>query len=349
LRRRRLNPARPRWEAWFLPGLAQGRAGLFWRMHHAMADGVAGVAAFGALLDLAADAPAPAAPPWSPAPAPSAAELLADNARRRAQGLTRTLAGLAEPASILQSARRTLPVWREVFTEQRAPRTSLNRPIGQDRKLALIRSHLDLAKNIAHAHQAKVNDVLLAAIAGGLRDLLQSRGEHIGDLVLRTMVPISLHREQPGQARGNQDSTMVVPLPVGEPDPLRRLHLITAQTTERKKKARPPVTSGIFQFTAAQRALCRHLPRQRYMNISLSNVPGPPIPLYLAGAPLLEVFPLVPIVGNTTLAVVVLSYAGQLNLTAVADRDGCPDVEVFASGVRNALDELAQSVLAPSS
>ena len=85
------------------------------------------------------------------------------------------------------------------------------------------------------------------------------------------------------------------------------------------------------------------------MNISLSNVPGPPVPLYLAGAPLLEVFPLVPIVGNTTLAVVVLSYAGQLNLTAVADRDGCPDVEVFASGVRNALDELAQSVLAPSS
>jgi diacylglycerol O-acyltransferase / wax synthase len=349
LRRRRLNPARPRWEAWFLPGLAGGRVGLFLRMHHAMADGVAGVAAFGALLDLAADTPAPPAPPWSPAPVPSAAELLADNARRRAQGLTRTLAGLAKPASMLQSARRTLPVWREVFTEQRAPRTSLNRPIGPDRKLALIRSHLDLAKEVAHAHQAKVNDVLLAAIAGGLRDLLLSRGEHVGDLVLRTIVPISLHREQPGQAQGNQDSTMVVPLPVGEPDPLRRLHLITAQTAERKKKARPPVTSGIFQFAAAQRALCRHLPRQRYMNVSLSNVPGPPIPLYLAGAPLLEVFPLVPIVGNVTLAVVVLSYAGQLNLTAVADQDSCPDVEVFASGVRNALDELAQSVLAPSS
>jgi WS/DGAT/MGAT family acyltransferase len=238
LRRRRLNPARPRWEAWFLPGLAQGRVGLFLRMHHAMADGVAGVAAFGALLDLAADAPAPAAPPWSPAPVPSAAELFADNARRRVQGLTRTLAGLAEPASMLQSARRTLPVWREVFAEQRAPRTSLNRPIGPDRKLALIRSHLDLAKEVAHAHQAKVNDVLLAAIAGGLRDLLQSRGEHVGDLVLRMMVPISLHREQPGQARGNQDSTMVVPLPIGEPDPLRRLHLITAQTAGARRPAR---------------------------------------------------------------------------------------------------------------
>jgi diacylglycerol O-acyltransferase / wax synthase len=98
---------------------------------------------------------------------------------------------------MLQSARRTLPVWREVFTEQRAPRTSLNRPIGPDRRLALIRSHLDLAKKIAHAHQAKVNDVLLAAIAGGLRDLLLGRGEHIGDLVLRTMVPVSCTASSP--------------------------------------------------------------------------------------------------------------------------------------------------------
>ena len=303
----------------------------------------------GALLDLAADTPVPAAPPWAPAPVPSAAELLADNARRRVQGLTRALSSLAEPVSMLQGARRTLPMWREVFAEQRAPRTSLNRPIGPDRRLDLIRSRLDLAKKIAHAHQAKVNDVLLAVIAGGLRDLLLGRGEHVGDLVLRTMVPVSLHREQPGQARGNQDSTMVVPLPIGEPDPVRRLQLITAETTERKKKARPQVTSGIFQFAVAQRALCRHLPRQRYMNVSVSNVPGPPVPLYMAGAPMLEVFPLVPIVGNVTLAVVVLSYAGQLNLTAVADRDGCPDVEVFAGGVRRALDQLAQSVLAPSS
>jgi diacylglycerol O-acyltransferase / wax synthase len=84
---------------------------------------------------------------------------------------------------------------------------------------------------------------------------------------------------------------MVVPLPVGEPDPLRRLQLITAQTAERKKKARPPVTSGIFQFAAAQRALCRRLPRQRYMNVSLSNVPGPPVPPYLAGRRCSRCFP----------------------------------------------------------
>ncbi len=112
---------------------------------------------------------------------------------------------------------------------------------------------LDLAKNIAHPSGATVNDVVLAAIAGGLRELLLSRGEPIGELVLRAMVPVSLHGKQAGHASGNQDGWMVVPLPIGEPSHVRR-----------------PLGIGV------------------------------------------------------------LSYAGQLNLTAVADRDGCPDVDVFA-------------------
>jgi hypothetical protein len=85
------------------------------------------------------------------------------------------------------------------------------------------------------------------------------------------------------------------------------------------------------------------------VNLFVSNVPGPPVPLYLAGARLLELFPVVPISGNVTLAVAVFSYAGQLTFTAVADGDACPDVEVFAQGLRAALDDLAQSVLAPAS
>jgi hypothetical protein len=104
-----------------------------------------------------------------------------------------------------------------------------------------------------------------------------------------------------------------------------------------------------MSFAVVQRASYRLLARQRYVNLWVTNVPGPPVPLYLAGAPLLELFPVVPILGNLTLGVGVFSYAGQLNLTAVADRDTCPDVEVFAQGVRSTLDELARSVLAPAS
>jgi diacylglycerol O-acyltransferase / wax synthase len=98
LYRRRLDPSRPLWEAWFLPGLPARQVGLFLRVHHALADGVAGVAALGALLDLADDPPTPDAPSWTPAPAPTAGALLRDNLRRRLRGLGRGLSGLAHPA-----------------------------------------------------------------------------------------------------------------------------------------------------------------------------------------------------------------------------------------------------------
>ena len=349
LARRRLDPARPLWEAWFLPGLPERRVGLFLKLHHAMADGIAGVAAFGALLDLTADAPTPVAPPWTPGSIPTPGELLHDNLRRRAQEFGRAWSSLAHPSRTLRRARAAWPTWREFFAEQRAPQTSLNRPIGADRKLATVGSRLELAKQIAHEHHAKVNDAVLAAVAGGLRELLARRGEPVEQPTLRAMVPISLHREQPGQASGNQDGSMAVPLPLGEPDHVRRLQLIAAQTAARKHKAHPQAGSGLFRFALAQRAFLRLFARQRLVNISVTNVPGPPVPLYLAGAPLLELFPVVPILGNLTLGVGVFSYAGQLNLTAVADRDTCPDVEVFSQGVRSTLDELARSLLVPAS
>lgn len=312
-----------------------------------MADGVAGVAAFSVLFDPAAGAPAPAAPSWRPARVPSARELLADNARRRAQGLGRALSGLIDAGGALWRARRTWPAWREA-AGRRAPGISLNRGrIGLDRRLALVRGDLARAKTIAHAHGGTVNDVVLAAVAGGLRDLLLARGEPVADLVLRASVPVSLHREQSGLPQGNQVGWMAVSLPVGEPSPALRLELIAAETAARKKNARPQVTSGIFRFTFAQRAFNHLLPHQRYLNIFVTSVPGPPVPLYLAGAPLLEVFPVLAIAGNMALGVAVVSYAGQLNLTAVADRDRCPDVEVFAEGVRRVLDDLAQELTPP--
>jgi diacylglycerol O-acyltransferase len=349
LARRRLDPARPLWELWLLPGLPERRVGAYLRLHHAVADGAAALAVFGALLDLTADTPAPAAPPFQPAPAPPAAALLRDNLRRRRRELGRGRSGLAHPGRTLRQARAAWPAWREVLAERPAPRTSLNHPVGEGRRLAVVAGRLDLARQIAHAHQAKVNDVVLAAVAGGLRRLLVSRGEDVGGLVQRAMVTISLHDEQPGQAHGNMPGWMMVPLPVGEPDPVRRLELIAAETAARKHRARPQAGSGIFRFAAGQRAWYRHFPRQRSVNLVVSNVAGPPVPLYLAGAKLLELFPVMPVMGNLTLVVAALSYAGQLNITATADRDGCPDVEVFAQGARAALDELARSALAPVS
>ena len=141
LARRRLDPSRPLWELWLLPGLPQGRVGLFVKLHHAIADGVAGVAAFGALLDLAADAATPAAPPWTPAPVPTAGDLLHDNLRRRVHGLG-SGAGRASPtrAGTLRQARARLAgvagVLRRAARSAHQPQPPDRRgpPAGRDRQ-----------------------------------------------------------------------------------------------------------------------------------------------------------------------------------------------------------------------
>jgi diacylglycerol O-acyltransferase len=141
LARRRLDPARPLWELWLLPGLPDRQVGAYLRLHHAIADGAAALAAFRALLDQYADAPAQAATLWTPAPIPAARQLLADNLRRRRRELGRGWSGLTRPGRTLRQARAAWPAWREVLTEHPAPRTSLNHPVGTGRRLALIRVH----------------------------------------------------------------------------------------------------------------------------------------------------------------------------------------------------------------
>jgi WS/DGAT/MGAT family acyltransferase len=198
LRRRRLDRSRPLWEMWFLPGLPEGRIGMYVRMHHVIADGIAGVATLGTFLDAVPDAPMTPGRPWAPAPWPPARELFEDNLRRHLDGLGRALSKLVRPLKTLRSVAGAWPAMREFFADEPGPATSLDRLIGPGRNLALVRSTLNQVKGIAHAHDAKVNDVLLAATAGGLRALLRSRGEPVEDVALRIYVPVSLRQVQLG-------------------------------------------------------------------------------------------------------------------------------------------------------
>jgi WS/DGAT/MGAT family acyltransferase len=342
LRRRPLHQGRPLWEMWFLTGLSDDRVGLFIKVHHAIADGVAGVATLAAFFDPVPDPLEISAPPWTPVPVPSTRELFQDNLRRRLGELDRMLTALAKPRATARRILSSWPAMQELFADGRAPRTSVNRRIGSDRRLAVVRGSLDAAKRVAHAHRATVNDVLLTAVAAGYADLFSMRGEPTDGVMLRAFVPVSLHEEQPGGARGNVDAGMLVPLPIGERDDVRRLELITDETSERKKKSRPPAGS-MFRTVLLQRAFLRLMPRQRFMNAYVTNVPGPPIPLYFAGASLLEIFPIVPITANISIGVGALSYAGQFNVTVVADRELCPDLEVFAAGLQRSLERLERS------
>ena len=192
LRRRRLDKSRPLWEMWFLTGLPDRRIGMFMRLHHVVADGIAGVAELGVLLDAAPSVATPPAQHWAAQPKPSTRDLLYDNLERRIGKMRSALKGVTRPTAALRRARAAMPALRELLTEEPGPLTSLNRVIGEDRTLAVMRSSLEVVSEVAHAHDAKVNDVLLAVIAGGLRELLRNRGEQIEGLILPIYVPISL-------------------------------------------------------------------------------------------------------------------------------------------------------------
>jgi diacylglycerol O-acyltransferase / wax synthase len=330
-----LDRSRPLWEMWVLTGLADGNVALLIRLHHVVADGIAALALIGALLDVAPDAPTPVPQRWLPRPMPNNWELLVDNLHQRAAAVAGALSRLRHPAPI---GRRLVSVGgqvRELLREGFAPRVSFNRPVGRRRRLLLVRADLARAKAVAHAHEAKVNDVVLAAVAGGARRLLEVRGELKPGLVLRVSVPISIRSPRDETVGGNRVGIMLVPLPVWEADPIRRLDQISRATAERKRQ--PPYQPGA-RF--AQAWIVQAMFLQRLVNLFTSNLPGPVAPLYFAGARLLEVFQVGVVQGNVTLSVGVLSYAGELNFAVVADADAVPDVDAFADGLSNALDRL---------
>jgi len=345
LRRRRLDRSRPLWQMWLLPGLPEGRVGMYVKIHHVIGDATAGLAALAALLDAAPDTPARPAPPWTPTPPSAARDLLADNLRRHATGLGRAAAALARPVTTTRHARAAWTAVREVTTGPPAARTSLDRPVGPGRTLAPIRGSLDQVQQAAHCHHATVNDVLLAVTAGGLRALLRSRGEPVQGLVAPIYVPIALRpARRRDQARGNLTALMTVSLAVGVSDPVRRLEQIAAETARRKAETRPSVGT-VFHGPVPRRAFVAVMSHQ-HVNLASADVPGPPQPLYLAGARLLEVFPVLPLMGKVTLGVSALSYAGQFNVMAVADQDTCPDLDIFAAAAQDELQALAAATQA---
>jgi len=345
LRRRRLDRSRPLWQMWFLPGLSGNRVGMFVKMHHVIADGIAGVATVGVFLDATPDAATAPARPWIPAPVPTARELLADNLRRRAGELGGAVSALTRPAATARQVHAAWRAMRELPAAEPAPATSLNRVVGPGRNLVLIRGSLDQVKQIAHRHGAKVNDVLLAITASGVRELLRSRGEPVDGLTMRIDVPVTLRpAQQRDQARGNLIGQFVVSLPIGVPDPGQRLAQIAAQTAIRKAESHPSVGT-MLRSRIARRALLKLLDRQP-INVTSADVPGPPEPVYLAGARLLEAFPVLPLVANVSLAVGAISYAGQFNIAATADKDTYPDLGVLAASATDELWALAASTTA---
>ncbi|MEI7890168.1 MAG: wax ester/triacylglycerol synthase family O-acyltransferase [Actinomycetes bacterium] len=350
-----LDRAKPLWEIYLVEGLSGNRHALLAKTHHALVDGISGVDLTAVLFDVTPEGePAQQTPAWSPSPVPSQAELLANALLERATvpaefGRATNAALRAPRRAISRMAERVSALGSLASPgTQPAPETPINVPIGTHRRFTWVESDLEQVKFVKNSLGGTVNDVVLCTVAGGLGSYLRSKGVTTRDLELRAMVPVSVRPDEDRGSLGNQVAVMWAPLPVGETDPVRRLRKISESMAGVKESGQAvgaktlTELSGFAPQTIMAQA-ARLLPRQRFFNVVVTNVPGPQFPLYLLGSKLLHAYPMVPLAERQGLGIAVMSYNGRLDFGLNADWDALPDVELLAEDIRNSLADLVKS------
>jgi diacylglycerol O-acyltransferase / wax synthase len=345
----RLDPSMPLWALDLVGPLADGRAAILARIHHAMADGISSLRLLGALLwDEAEDGGAPSS--WRPDPPPSGLALAAEAVRDRAAAVgpaaIRLARAAATPSRWTEGARALIALPGAVRRELRpgAEDPELDQAIGLDRELAFASIPLAELKAIGHSRpgHVTVNDVLLAAVAGALRRRLE-RGSEEG--ALRAQVPVSLHhRYERADELGNRDSFLNVDLPLDEPDPLRRLERINAETAERKSRSDPEELYDLFHALSRVRPLYRAASRlssgPREFALAVSNVPGPPDPVSVAGRRVEGLASFAEPAPHHALRVSAISNAGALTVGFCSDPGALSGLDGLADAFSAAVEEL---------
>ncbi|MGF0256950.1 WS/DGAT/MGAT family O-acyltransferase [Rhodococcus erythropolis] len=345
-----LDRSRPLWEMWVIEGLADGQIAVMSKIHHSAADGVTGANILAQLCSLEPDSPALVDPTAQGAGDAGTLDIAIG-------GLMAVIARPARIARLVPGGIAMLPKW---VTRARkgeampapftAPRTSFNGAITGHRNVAF--SQLDLAKvkAVKDRHGVKVNDVVLALCAGALRTYLEDRDE-LPEHSLVAMVPVSVHgkSDRPGT---NQISGMFTQLGTQIGDPVERLHAISDYNATSKNHnealganmlqdwsqfASPAVFGAAMRVYSSLKLAERH---PVVSNLVVSNVPGPPVPLYFLGAQIKGMFPLGPIFHGAGLNVTVMSLDGKLDVGIVSCSDLAPELDQLAQGFGAALDEL---------
>jgi diacylglycerol O-acyltransferase / wax synthase len=346
-----LDMERPLWQLYLIEGLS-GRHAYISKTHHALVDGVAAVDVGTILLDPSPKGTKLKLPeePWDPdEPSPSmlVAQAASDRIRRplRAAGRAARNA-VSMPA---QTAGRVLRT-AEAFTGLASggpsvPKSPLNVRIGRDRRVAWTRTGLDRLKRARDAAEgATVNDVILSVAAGALRRFLERRGDQIPDYLV-ALVPVSIRRPDEKGELGNRMSTIMVKLPLNEPDPRKRLERLRDETKVLKESDNARAASLIIDATGwapptINRLLSSAMARPLLFNLVVSNVPGPQQPLYLLGRRIREIYPFVPLSPqNHAVSIGLLSYDGRVFFGLAGDHDVVPDLDRLAEAIDEALRE----------
>ncbi len=345
----RLDRTRPLWEVALIEGLQEGRWALAHKTHRCLVDGVGSVDIAYPLLDAEPGAAelAVAAPgerglrgprvPGALQPIVQAAQTGAHAARAGAHAALRPRDALARSRSLAE-----LIVRDELIG---APGSSINVPIGSTRRYATVTVPLQTLKVIRRELGGSVNDVVLAACTAGLRELLLARGEQLPRPGLRAMVPMNVRAASERLALGNRISSLFVELPVATAQARERHRQIVAATDRLKSSGAAGAASTVVDLVALappvlHATLVRSLYATRLFNLTITNVPGPQIPLYCLGAQLREIYPVVPLAADHALGIAIFSYDGLVTFGVIADSESTPDIGVVAAGIGRGIGEL---------
>ena len=353
-----LDRNKPLWEIWMVEGLSESRWALLSKVHHCMVDGVSATDLMSVVFE--GEAAPPTADAWKPTPEPSDVELVLRTLTRRtldpSEQLRSVRAALRAPRASLVQTRDLL---RGVSSAARLLRplgsSSLTGKVGPHRTWSCAQVRLSDVKTVRAALGGTVNDVVLTIVSGGLRDLLEARGERIDDRTIRALVPVSVRRPGEQGVYNNRVSAMFAELPVGIADPAARLDAVRAQMDglkQSKQAVAGDVLTSLSGFAppmllALGARLAARSPSLG-LQTGVTNVPGPQQPLYTLGRRLLESFPFVPVIGHVRISIAIFSYDGGLYFGVTGDYESSSDIDVLTTGVERSMTGLL-ALLAPAS
>ena len=351
-----LDRNHPLWQLIVLHGREDGNTAVIWKIHHAMVDGVSGVDLALVVHDLSPNAPPPAPPsaPWQPQPLPDPLTLLQDAVRDQlteaARRWTDETFRLLRPSDVGERTRQISTAVSSSMPAllQSVPPTSFNGPLSERRHFTWAEFPFAEVRFVKSVLGGTVNDVVLAIIAGGLGRYLRARGSRTEGVELRAMCPVSMRRAEERGALGNLVSMMFAPLYVGIEDPVERL---AAERTAMERLKDQDQAGGLYAMTQfadaippAWQALAGQFPvPNTVLNTVSTNVPGPQVPLYLAGRRLLRWIPLGPLATNIGLFNAILSYNQAITIGATTDPALVPDGWFYADCLHESFAELREA------
>ncbi|MGI9185349.1 MAG: WS/DGAT/MGAT family O-acyltransferase [Solirubrobacteraceae bacterium] len=349
-----LDRAKPLWEMWVVEGLDDGRWALISKSHHCMVDGVSATDLLSVVLSAERSPSGPEGDDdWRPDPTPAGSRLVVRSLASRAMSPYEAARGLLSAA---RGPRRVVRQMAELgrglanfssLLNSSPTASSLNGPIGPHRRWDWARARLGDVKQIRETHGGTVNDVVLAVITNGFRELLLSRGEPVAGRVIRTLVPVSVRSQEERGSYNNKVSAMFAELPVEIEDPVQRLDALHEQMQHLKHSGQAVAAERLTALGGFAPAILlalagrvgTRLP-QSAINTVTTNVPGPQQPLYLAGKRMLEAFPFVPLGGHVRVGVAIFSYDGGINFGVTGDLDSSPDIGVLCRGIEDGVAQL---------